>query len=51
MTKTLPQSFDWPVFWLAFALMAAPVTLMARRIRRAPQDMAAGAGPTSVVAR
>ncbi len=38
VTKTLPQTFNWPVFWLAFALMAAPVVLMARRIRRTPQE-------------
>ena len=30
VTKTLPQTFNWPVFWLAFAFMAAPVVVMAR---------------------
>lgn len=33
VTKTLPQTFNWPVFWSAFALMAAPVALMVRRHR------------------
>ena len=36
VTQTLPQTFNWLVFWLALALMAAPVVMMARRIRRTP---------------
>jgi hypothetical protein len=51
VTKTLPQAFNWPVFCLALALMAAPVVLMARRTGRTPRDMAADAGSTSVAAR
>jgi len=34
VTQMLPQTFNWPVFWLGFALMAAPVALMARRMLR-----------------
>jgi len=51
VTKVLPQTFNWPVFWVAFALMAAPVVVMARRTGRAPRGMAADAGSTSVAAR
>jgi len=48
VTKTLPQTFSWPVFWLAWVLMAAPVVAMARRIRGAPREIGADAGSTSV---
>ena len=51
VTKTLPQAFNWPVFWLAFALMAAPVVLMARRIARTPRDATAGIAPTPLAGR
>jgi hypothetical protein len=43
VTKVLPQAFDWPLFWLAFALMAAPVALTVWRGRREPQDAPARA--------
>lgn len=36
VTKTLPQTFNWPLFCLAWALMAVPVVVMARE--RAERD-------------
>jgi hypothetical protein len=45
VTKTMPQAFNWPVYWVAFALMAAPVVHTGWRIRARPRDGNAQAEP------
>ncbi len=42
VTTILPQTFNWPVFWLAVVLMAAPIlaTVLQARSSRAPQGLA-----------
>lgn len=51
VTKVLPQAFNWPLFWLAFALMAAPVVGMGWRMRRTLDNLPADARSTSAVGR
>jgi hypothetical protein len=41
MRQALPDRFDWPLFSLAFVLMAAPVVDLARQIRLRPEPLVA----------
>lgn len=42
-TTVLPKAFNWPLFWVAVALMAAPLAQTANRWRARPQDVPADA--------
>jgi hypothetical protein len=46
VTKTLPTTFNWPLFFLAYALMAAPVAHLAWRLRTST-FLIRGASPVS----
>jgi hypothetical protein len=51
VTKVLPQTFNWPLFWLAVALMAAPVIGMGWRLHQSAESLSADARSTSAVGR
>lgn len=42
-TTVLPKTFNWPLFWVAVTLMAAPLARIGNGWRAEPQDLPAGA--------
>jgi hypothetical protein len=49
VTTVLPTAFNWPVFCVAFALMAAPMAQTRWRMRRRRHEHPAEAGCVDLV--